>query len=96
MAEAHKFTTLDKAIEAFGDSLPWQASNSKVWIFDSKEDDYVPVEKGQFIYHVGSRYEVRDSEELPATVKPALPTDEKPVEKAVAAKEESKAESEDK
>lgn len=93
MAEAHKFTTLDKAIEAFGSDFPWKASAAgDTWVWDAKVEEYVPVTKGQFIYHVGSRYEVRDTEELPKTTKPATKRDEKPVEKAVVAKEEEKPE----
>lgn len=93
MAEAHKFTTLADAEQVFPD-LPWKASAAgEEWIFDSKLGDYVPVSKGQFIYKVGDRYEVRDSEELPKSTKPATDADAKPVEKAVAAKEEAQAES---
>lgn len=88
MAEAHKFSTLDKAIEAFGEEFPWRASSEQTWVFDSKAEDYVEVTKGQFIYKVGDRYEVRDSEELPKTVKPATDKDAAAVEKAVAAKNE--------
>jgi hypothetical protein len=92
MAEAHKFSTLDKATEAYPD-LPWKANgDGQVWVYDEKSDQYVPVEKGQFIYKVGERYEVRDTGELPKSAKPALPADEKAVEKAKAAKEEAKAE----
>lgn len=90
MAEAHKFSTLDKAIEAFGEDFPWKASSAQVWVYDSKAEDYVEVNKGQFIYKVGDRYEVRDSEELPKTVKPATDKDEAAVEKALAAKDEDK------
>lgn len=91
MAEAHKFTTLADAEQVFP-GLPWKASAAgEEWIFDSKLGDYVPVSKGQFIYKIGDRYEVRDSEELPKTTKPATEADVKPVEKAVESKtEESK------
>lgn len=92
MAEAHKFNgSLDEAKRVFPD-LPWKANAAgSSWIFDEKAGDYVPVTKGQFIYKVGDRYEVRDSEELPKTTKPATDADEKAVEKAKAVKEESKA-----
>lgn len=91
MAEAHKFTTLAKAIEAFGEDFPWKASAAgDTWVYDEKAGDYVSVSKGQFIYKVGDRYEVRDSEELPKTTKPATEKDEKPVEKALEAKDEEK------
>lgn len=84
MAEAHKFTSLEKAIEAFGAEFPWKASAAgDTWVWDEKAEEYVPVKKGQFIYKVGERFEVRDTEELPKTVKPATKRDEKPVEKAV-------------
>lgn len=93
MAEAHKFSTLDKAVEAFGADFPWKASAAgNTWVYDAKAEEYVPVKKGQFIYKVGDRFEVRDTEELPKTVKPATKRDEKPVEKAVSAKEEEKPE----
>lgn len=93
MAEAHKFTTLSKAVEAFGEEFPWKADAAgTVWVYDEKHGSYVTVEEGQFIYKVGTRYEVRDYEELPKTTKPATDEDEKPVEKALAAKEESKTE----
>lgn len=93
MAEAHKFNgSIDEAVEVFPD-LPWKASAAgDTWVYDEKAEDYVPVEKGQFIYKVANRYEVRDSEELPKTAKPATDKDAKAVEKAVAAKEEAKAE----
>lgn len=95
MAEAHKFTSLDKAVEAFGADFPWKASAAgDTWVWDAKAEEYVPVAKGQFIYKVGDRYEVRDTEELPKTVKPATKRDEKPVEKAIEAKEAKKAEPE--
>lgn len=89
MADAHKFTTLSAATDAFPD-LPWKASDTKVWVFDEKTSGYVEVTKGQFIYKVGDRYEVRDAEELPKTVKPATEKDEVAVEKAVEAKTETK------
>lgn len=84
MAEAHKFTgDLSKATDVFPD-LPWSArGDGAVFIYDEKQDTHVPVEKGQFIYKVGDRYEVRESEELPKTVKPASDKDEKAVEKAL-------------
>lgn len=89
MAEAHKFNgSIDEAVAVFPD-LPWKASAAgDTWIFDSKADDYVSVSKGQFIYKVGDRYEIRDSEELPKTTKPATEADAKFVEKAVAEKDE--------
>lgn len=89
MAEAHKFTgSFAEAVEVFPD-LPWQGSAAgETWVYDEKDDKYVPVEKGQFIYKVGTRYEVRDSEELPKSTKPATEADEKPVEKAIQAKED--------
>jgi hypothetical protein len=91
MAEAHKFTgDFGKASEVFPD-LPWQASAAgESWVYDEKDDKYVPVVKGQFIYKVGDRYEVRDAEELPKSTKPATDADEKPVEKAVEKTEEVK------
>lgn len=93
MAEAHKFSTLHKAVEAFGDDLPWKADgDGNVWLFDDKADEYVPVAKGQFVYKVGSRFEVRDTEELPKSVKPATDKDEKAVEKALEKKEAAKEE----
>ena len=88
MAEAHKFSTLDDAIRTFGDIFPWKASSEQVWVWDSKAEDYVEVTKGQFIYKVGDRFEVRDAEELPKSTKPATAKDEAAVEKAVAAKDE--------
>ena len=92
MAEAHKFNgSFDEAVQVFPE-LPWKASGAgDTWVYDSKKDEYVPVIKGQFIYKVGDRYEVRDSEELPRTTKPATEKDAPAVEKAVAAKEEAKA-----
>lgn len=69
MAEAHKFTTLEKATETFPE-LPWKQSYSgKVWVFDAKEDSYVPVAKGQYIVSIGDRFEVADEE--PAKAKKA-------------------------
>ena len=96
MAEAHKFNgSFDEAAEVFPD-LPWKADgDGNTWVYDEKSDDYVPVTKGQFIYKVGTRYEVRDSEELPKTTKPATEAHTKPVEKAIAAKEEAKVASEE-
>lgn len=89
MAEAHKFTALDKAVEAFDDEFPWKADAAgNTWVYDSKVEDYVPVSKGQFIYKVGDRFEVRDAEELPKSTKPATDKDEAAVEKAVAAKDD--------
>jgi hypothetical protein len=96
MAEAHKFNgSFGEATEVFPD-LPWKGdAGGGTWIYDEKAGDYVPVAKGQFIYKVGDRYEVRDSEELPKTAKPATDADAKPVEKALAAKEEAKAATEE-
>ena len=89
MAEAHKFTTLSNAVDAFGEDFPWKANAAgDTWVYDEKAGDYVSVSKGQFIYKVGDRYEVRDSEELPKTTKPASDKDEKAVEKAKASNEE--------
>lgn len=95
MAEAHKFNgSFDDAVQVFPE-LPWKASAAgDTWVYDEKAEDYVPVSKGQFIYKVGERYEVRDSEELPKSTKPATNKDAKAVEKAVAAKEEAKAKAE--
>lgn len=89
MAEAHKFNgSFGEAVEVFPD-LPWKASAAgDTWVYDEKAEEYVSVSKGQFIYKVGSRYEVRDSEELPKTTKPATEADEKPVKKAVNKSEE--------
>lgn len=88
MAEAHKFTTLPDAEQVFPD-LPWKANGAgEVWIFDSKLDDYVTVTPGQFIYKIGDRFEVRDSDELPKSTKPATEADAKPIERAVEAKTE--------
>lgn len=92
MAEAHKFTgSFADAVDVFPD-LPWRASAAgEGWVYDEKAGDYVSVHAGQFIYKVGDRYEVRDNEELPKTVKPATEADAPAVEKAVAAKEAAKA-----
>lgn len=91
MAEAHKFTGDFSAAEEVFPGLPWQASAAgDTWVYDAKAEEYVPVTKGQFIYKVGDRYEVRDSEELPRSTKPATEKDAPAVEKAVAEKEESK------
>lgn len=89
MAEAHKFNgSIEEAVEVFSD-LPWKASAAgDTWVYDEKAEDYVSVSKGQFIYKVGDRYEVRDSDELPKTTKPATEKDAPAVEKAVAEKDE--------
>jgi len=89
MAEAHKFTgSLDEAVEVFPD-LPWMADgDGLVSVYDEKAGEYATVAKGQFIYKVGDRYEVRDSEELPKSTKPATDKDAKHVEKAVEEKDE--------
>lgn len=97
MAEAHKFTGSIAEAEAVFPDLPWKASAAgEAWIFDEKTDDYVSVEKGQFIYKVGTRFEVRDAEELPKAAKPATEKDEKAVEKAVEAKESKSDKTDDK
>lgn len=81
MADAHKFTSLQDAVKVFPD-LPWQANDETTWVFDEKAGEYVTVTKGQFIYKVGERFEVRDVEELPKTAKPVTETDAKVIEKA--------------
>lgn len=88
MAEAHKFNgDFTESVEVFP-NLPWKGDAAgNTWVYDSKHEEYVPVTKGQFIYKVGDRYEVRDSEELPKSTKPATEKDVKAVEKAIAAKD---------
>jgi hypothetical protein len=92
LAEAHKFGKggLHEAVQVYPD-LPWhQDGNGNASIWDAKQETYVPVVAGQFIVKVADRYEVRDTDELPKTVKPATDADAKPVEKAIEAKEAAK------
>lgn len=71
MSESHKFSTLAKAEEVFPE-LPWRASAAgDVWVYNEKEDAWVPISKGQYIVKVAGRYEVRDEE--PASAHPAEP-----------------------
>lgn len=70
MAEAHKFSTVDKAVEVFPDiDIRTNRGSGKVSVYNSKEGVYAPVEKGQYIVSIADRYEVQDDE--PEKAKPA-------------------------
>lgn len=79
MAESFKMTKdgkagLEEAFEVFPD-LPWKKDSSgQAHVFDEKKGEYVPVNKGDFIVHIGERYEVSDKK--PANAKKAEPKDE--------------------
>lgn len=75
MAESFKFGKggLDEALAVYPD-LPWRASDVEVAIYDEKKDEYVVVNDGDFIIHIGDRYEVFDKE--PAKAKPAEPKED--------------------
>ena len=61
MAESLRFGKggLNEALEVYPD-LPWQASGSVVRIYDEKKGEFVRVNEGDYIVHVGDRYEVSD------------------------------------
>lgn len=64
MAESHKFTGgragLTEAKEVFPD-LPWRWNHGgTAYVFDEKKGEYVPVTEGDYIVHIGERYEVTD------------------------------------
>ena len=94
MAESLKFGKggLDEVREVFPD-ISWQRTGSgKVRILDEKKGEYVPVNEGQFIVHIGDRFEVHDKE--PKAAKPAeVPAPEKE-ETTAAPKETAKSEDE--
>jgi hypothetical protein len=81
MAEAHKFTTLEKAQEVFPE-LPWAYDGETVFVDNSKTGDRVPVSKGQYIVKIADRYEVQDE----------APDNAKTAEAPKATKEEAQAE----
>lgn len=69
MSEAHKFSTLDKALEVFPE-LPWaQDGDGATYVDNSKTGERAPVTKGQYIVKVADRYEVQD--EAPDSAKTA-------------------------
>lgn len=60
MAEAHKFSTLDKALAVFPE-LSWaQDADGNVYVDNSKTGERVPVSEGQHIVKIADRYEVHD------------------------------------
>lgn len=64
MAESHKFTGgragLEEAKEVFPD-LPWKWNyGGTAYVFDEKKEEYVAVNEGDYIVHIGNRYEVTD------------------------------------
>lgn len=65
MAEAFEMTKdgkagLEEAFEVYPD-LPWMTDKyGQAHVFDEKKDEYVAVNKGDFIVHIGERYEVSD------------------------------------
>lgn len=61
MAEAHKFTSVDKAVEVFPDiDIRTNRGSGEVSVYNSKEGVYAPVKKGQYIVSIADRYEVHD------------------------------------
>jgi hypothetical protein len=86
MAEAHKFSTLNKALEVFPE-LTWaQDADGGTYVDNSKTGERVPVSKGQYIVKVADRYEVQD--EAPDNAKTAA----KPEADSSATASEAKAE----
>jgi hypothetical protein len=84
MAEAHKFSTLDKALEVFPE-LTWaQDGDGATYVDNSKTGERVPVAKGQYIVKIADRYEVQD--EAPDNAKTA----EKPAAEPKATAKEAK------
>ena len=77
MAQSHKFKNLDALVEVFPD-VPWRASDTEVWVFNSKEEEYVEVSKGQYVVSIADRYEVHDEE--PDNAKPAEASKDTPKE----------------
>lgn len=60
MSEAHKFSTLAKALEVFPE-LTWaQDGDGNTYVDNSKTGERVPVAKGQHIVKIADRYEVHD------------------------------------
>lgn len=69
MAESHKFKNLSEATAVFPD-LNWQGNaDGESFVWDEKQEKYVPVTEGQYIISIGDRFEVADEE--PAKAKPA-------------------------
>lgn len=69
MSEAHKFSTLAKALEVFPE-LTWaQDGDGNTYIDNSKTGERAPVTKGQHIVKIADRYEVQD--DAPEAAKPA-------------------------
>lgn len=74
MAETFQVTTagragLDEARAVFSD-IHWRTdSTGQAHIFDEKKDEFVPVNEGDYIVHIGDRYEV--SSRKPAKAKEA-------------------------
>ena len=70
MAESHKFSTVEKALEVFPDlDIRTNRGSGEVKVFNSKEGNYTKVDKGQYIVSIADRYEVHDEE--PEKAKPA-------------------------
>lgn len=75
MAEAHKFSTLAKALEVFPE-LSWaQDGDGGVYVDNSKTGERVAVDKGQYIVKIADRYEVHD--DAPDNAKTATKTEAK-------------------
>lgn len=61
MAQSHKFKDLESLKAVFPDA-PWRSSaGGKVWIYDTKAEEYVEVTPGDYVVSIGDRYEVTDS-----------------------------------
>ena len=61
MAQSHKFKDLDSLTAVYPD-VPWRSSaGGKVWIYDTKSEEYVEVTEGDYVVSIGDRYEVSDS-----------------------------------
>ena len=61
MADAHKFSDRDKLVETFpGIALRTNLDSGAVKVYDEKADEYVAVEKGQYVVKIADRYEVHD------------------------------------
>lgn len=62
MSKSYEFKNLGEATEVFPD-LPWQAdAGGASFVYDEKQEQYVPVSEGQYIVSIGDRYEVHDEE----------------------------------
>ena len=64
MAESFEYAgNVNEALAVFPD-LEYTSRNggSRVWVYNSKEEDYAEVPNGQYIVKIADRYEVHDAE----------------------------------